>query len=852
MNTVFVPSNVVFNLRLKFEIVYSQRNLLIFLLFFCFFSVFSQKKNNNPGGLNNASELSDKEVENYWDQAQSQGYKLEDIPELAESQGFTPEEVDDLVRRIQLLEGNNNKRGRKGRGKGNKALLSIPEISEIEEEPESNIFGMAIFSGAVNTGFSPNLNMATPKSYILGPGDKISAQVYGATQATYRLKVSPQGSVNIPIVGPINVSGLSIDAATGLVKNRLSAIYGGITGPNPSIFLDIVLDEIRTIQIHVVGELQRPGSYEVPAYASSFNVIYVAGGPNENGTFRDVELYRAGNLISTIDLYDFLIYGKDLNDQNLEDGDILLVKPYSKRINVRGAVRRQDFFYEINGDETIGKLISWAGGLSPDASRNSLLHERYNGAEQFVKDLPFDMTMIHDFEDGDRLSVRKEKDLLVDRVQVNGAVAVPGIYEWQEGLTLGALIERAGNLIPSAFLSNGTVFRFNEDLSSTAFQVNLSEDADILLKSGDVVRISENFEVSQTQFVQVSGEVNGSGVFPFYEGITAGDMLLLAGGLKHSALKGKIEIARRTEKDGIPSIDVISLQTPNTSEELFTLNFKLKALDHVFVRAAAGYQPEAIVSIFGEVNHPGNYVLTSGNMKVRELLERAGGFNSYAFVDGIALIRASEPQSTDDLEDEEIELLTALKRKMADTDDIYKNSNNENLRNALDLRIKTLKNKVKDRKAANKSKRNGRESNDRIGLDIQEILQNPDSPHNLVLLPGDIIDVPRKQDIVKIRGQVLYPTSTKFLDSENFKSYISNAGGYSRNAKPGLSYVIYANGDAARVKRFLFFRNYPEIKPGSEIVIPGGKLRQVFSPERLLGLASSLLTTYFLIDRISN
>lgn len=827
-------------------------------------------RNNEP-----VLKLTDAEVNKYWKKARSLGYELNEIPELARAQGFSDRQANLLFRRIIQL--NNMARGKRGQTLRDLDLFNLNEDSLVQLEMRKEIFGMNVFDRAFMTSFAPNLNMATPENYVLGPNDELSVLVYGTSQRFFQLRVDAEGLIRIPVVGPIQVSGLSINAAKELIKEKLSTMYSGLKGTNPTVSTDIALTNLRSIRVNIIGEVERPGTYEIPAYSSVFNALYGAGGPTTNGTFRAVKVLRGGVEVNEVDLYDFLVFGEDITDDQLEDNDIILVNAYENRIRIKGEVRRQGLF-ELKDDENLGKIVNFAGGLTASANTNNFLVEKYFGLAQKAEDHALDLGRNFNFRDGDVLTIRKINSVDIDRIQIEGPVQSPGIYSWYEGQTLDSLIIKAGGLMPGAYNNNISIFRFKEDFTSRALSVNLVDRKSVILQKGDVIKIPVKAELQSTEFIQISGPVKAAGIFPYFEGITVADVIILAGGMQNSALNGVIEIARRTYVNGIPSFEIIPIQSPseNWEEDYQQLNFPLNPLDHLFVRPAPGYQEDAVVTVKGEVKYPGDYVITNSEIRVSDILERAGGFTDYAFREGVALLRTSGGDNALDkiaLKDQ-VKRLEELKDKLSDEESIFFNSTTENYLKIVENRITQLRKEYEGKYLTTEegvvdlltidadagvsfndnivlNRNRGRL--DRIGVDVTSVLNDPEnSPDNLVLLPGDIIEVPKKKEIVTIRGQVQYQTSTKFVNGKHFKSYISQAGGYSLIAKRARSYVVYANGDAQRVRNFLFFKRWPEIRPGSLIWVPGGKIRQVFNPERIVALTSSLITTYLVVDRLVN
>ena len=835
-----------------------KKFLIILVTIFSFHFLFSQSQ--LPTGA--VTGIPSEAIQQYWLKAQTAGYDLSTIGQLAASQGLSSSEIEVLVSRIKELPGGSDKADIKAETNMEDSETPTNELDEAYTTTSVNKnFGYDIFNTAGNYS---QLNIPTPKSYILGPKDKLLIELYGATEKTFNLEVSVEGKISLPLTGPLHVGGLNIQAVESLLVKTLSKRFSGLVGENPSVFLGLTLKEIRSISINIVGEVGSPGIYQIPAYSNVLNALFTSNGITEIGTLRDIKVFRAGKHIASYDLFEYLLFGKTWEQFSLTDNDLILVGVFNKRVEVTGEVKRPGIF-EIKEGENLSDLLFFAGGVAKNAHTETISIERRDGMNPFVKDVDPNQDGF-EFLDGDKILVREEVDF-VKEVTITGAVQRPGNYEWNPSLKIQDLIRKAGGLHPKAYvdqvriLSKGSYWRDsgrNVDLASL-----VEEDSSSLLKVGDIIHVPNRLEGEDSRLIEISGKVEIEGVLPFYDGMRVSDALMLSGGITTESLNGFVEIARRISSDNdIDSYEIINLRIPAEFGNLETseLNHELKPFDHVFVRNFKGYRDESTVQASGEFEFPGEYIISDSEMRVSDLIDRAGGLTSYAFTDGVFLLRDQSRVSVEHLDREKISEMNYLKQRLS-SDEAIGNSLTQDQLEVLQERLENLEEvfiqkyygsytafeKLTDSlvsKSPIKPKR--------VGLSISKIMEDPDSEENLILLPGDKITVPRANNTVSITGSVLYPNTATYSSDRSFRDYVTEAGGYSLTAKPGRSYIVYANGSAQKVKRFLFLRKWPEVKAGSTLVVTGGRERvsglggvqQVFS---ILTGAAGVVTTYYLI-----
>ncbi|MCC5937203.1 MAG: SLBB domain-containing protein [Lunatimonas sp.] len=833
--------------------------------------------------------LSDAQIEQLIKRGEAQGLNEQQMLNMAAERGMPAAEVAKLRQRVNTLKSGGRPEQQTQRSGVGSQLRQLqgqqtqPDLFDSlrKSDPyydltptQKKIFGYKLFHNRDLT-FNPSLNVPTPQGYVVGAGDQLLIDVYGASQQAYDLTINPDGRIFIPNVGPIQVGGSSIAAATGRIKSALTRIYSGLSGTNPNTFLDVRLGNIRTVSVSMVGELVRPGTYTLPSFSSPFNALFAAGGPNENGSFRHIQIYRDNKLVTEVDIYNFLIGGDFTSSVNLQDNDVIIVPPVRSRVEIQGPVRRQGLF-ETRPSENLEDLIQFAGGFSSQAFRDRLTVTRMTGSEMRVEDVEAANFPVFFPKDGDTYRVGEILNRFENRVQITGALMRPGTFALNQGMGIRDLVARAQGLREDAFVNRATLYRTKGDFSLEILPVDIrailnGEEEDIVLRREDVLNIPSIYDLREEYYVKISGEVNRPGAFAFGENMTVADLVLKAGGFKESATASKIEVARRVKDDISGKLaEIIILDIDKELKVSGTKALEpLRPFDHVIIRRSPGFQREQLVRVDGEAFFPGEYAIARADERLSDLVSRAGGLNPYAYPKGATLIRRNEFYK--DLSEDEIKAATLTKVKANISRDSLDRTESDKI---LSSRIDR---KIAESKSSEQAERESMDVGDfrqqsimdlgeaqegvgqiqikdteLIGINLEAILRNPYGSDDLILREGDVLSIPRELQTVRMRGEVLYPTSARYRVHSGFKDYISRAGGFTEKSRRGRSYVVYANGDVQRTKKFLFINSYPPIEPGAEIIVPTKPEREPMSVQGWVGLATSLTTLVILIDRVRN
>nr|MBI1230092.1 polysaccharide biosynthesis protein [Cytophagales bacterium] len=738
---------------------------------------------------------------------------------------------------------------------------------------EKMIFGYKLFHNR-NLDFSPSLNVPTPQNYTVGAGDQLLIDIYGASQQSYDVTVNPDGKIFIPNVGPIQVGGATIGAVISRIKSALTRIYAGLSGSNPNTFIELRLGNIRTVTISLVGELVSPGTYTLPSFASPFNALFAAGGPNENGSFRHIQIYRDSRLLQEVDVYEFLMKGEFTSPITLKDNDVIIVPPVRNRVEIQGPVRREGL-YEMKPGENIDDLISFTGGFSSKAYSERVTLTRKTGTEMRIEDVDAADFDTFSPQDGDLIRVGEILDRFANRVQISGAVLRPGTFALSDGMGIRELVEKAQGIREDAFSNRATIYRTQADFSLDFLPVDIKkilsgEVDDVPLEREDVLYIPSIYDLREEYYVKISGEVNRPGAFPFGDNMTVADLVVKAGGFKESATSSRVEIARRVKDDISGKLaEIILLDVDRDLRILGTrAQEPLMPFDHVIIRRSPGFQREQLVKVEGETYYPGEFAIAHADERISNLVKRSGGLTPYAYSKGATLIRRNE--YFDELTEDQIteknlvhvkneisrdslkmtesgrNLSSRITRKIEDRDTVL--AEEEFSIDANELRQQAIIELGKSRDDIGKIQVKDTEL---IGINLEAILSNPNGPEDLILKEGDILSIPRELQTVRMRGEVLYPTSARYRSTSGFRDYISRAGGFTEKSRRGRSYVVYANGDVQRTKKFLFINDYPSIEPGAEIIVPAKPDREGISPQAWIGIATSLATLALLINNLT-
>ncbi|MBT0812428.1 SLBB domain-containing protein [Litoribacter ruber] len=828
-------------------------------------------------------DLSDNEVRELIARGKAAGLSDQELLQMAESRGLPKAEVEKLRLRMEQLDliGDSSTRTttRTARREPRKQV-DLEKISQgllnqqgqvVRDQADLPIFGMDLFYNKErNLTFEPNLNLATPKNYILGPGDKLFIDIYGESEQNYEANVTPEGNLMLDNVGPVSVSGLSIEEATRRIKGRLQTYYPGMGGSNPTTFVQVSLGDVRTIKVHMVGELRLPGTFTLSAFSTVFNALYAAGGPNERGSMRNVKLIRNNREIARIDIYDFLMRGTaDLNSQ-LQDQDVIMVEPFEARVQVAGEVKRPGIF-EVKEGENLQSVMRYAGGFTDDAFTDRVSVVRNTPKEKTVSDIYREQFEMFTVKGGDRYYAGQLLDRFTNRVQIKGAVFREGNYAISDGMKLSDLIKRAEGLRGEAFLERATVLRTHEDLSTEVLQVNLSEvmagQNDLTLQREDIVRVASIYDLTEEFYVKITGEVRNPGIFPFSKNMTVEDLLIFAGGVKEAASLSDVEIARRAAQDNARDISDIIATSVNRDLSPSASPVVLQPFDHVIIRRKPNFVLEKVIRIEGQVAAPGEFAVKNAEEKISDVIRRAGGLTEFAYPKGATLIRRTEFYETeservrkqknyenllarissesDDLTESQRRLLTRIGEDIKNyqefttelEEDLVVKSKVDVLSGITERKAEIAPLKIRETEA--------------IAIDLEKILANPGSRHDLILEEGDIISIPKRLQTVRLRGDVIYPTTVKYEDNRSMSYFINRAGGFDNRAKRRRTYVVYANGEVARTKSFLGLRFYPSVEPGAEVIVPTKGPRIPFRPGEIISVTTGLATLALLLSQIN-
>jgi protein involved in polysaccharide export with SLBB domain len=683
---------------------------------------------------------------------------------------------------------------------------------EKEKTEKRKIFGHDVFNNK-NLTFESSMNLATPQSYVLGPGDEVNVDIWGASQESITESVSPDGTIIIEGIGVIKLGGLSVSQAKAKLKRVLGPRYQGSN-------IDLTLGQTRTITIGVMGEVKVPGTYTMSAFATVYNALYMAGGPNEIGTLRNVKVYRKGKLLSNVDVYDFLLNGKLSGDVRLQDNDVITVSPYEALVNITGKVKRP-MFYEMKENESAATLLRYAGGFTGDAYTKAIRVNRKAGAGYSVFSIgEFDMNSFK-LMDEDSVSVDSTLNRYQNMVEIRGAVFRPGMYQvGGEINTVKTLVEAAAGVTEEAISQHAVMHRTKADRSLEMLSLDIrgileGTVPDVPLCNEDVIYIASRQERNEKKTVTINGEVAYPGVYRYAENETLEDLIIQAGGPTEAASLAKVDVARRIINPN--SLEAGEQIAQNFSFKLnpdFTISdqpdFTLQPFDEVYVRRSPEYNEQQNVTIEGEVQFEGNYALASKGQRLSEVIKMAGGLTNQAYAEGTKLLRQMTPEERDQME---IVLRTA-----------QRNSGND----SIDMK-KLLTNATYP-----------------VGIELEKALKNPGTDDDPILREGDRIVVPRYDGTVKINGEVLYPNTVYYKEGKNTNYYINLAGGTTSTGKKSMTVIIYMNGMVARADR----KHKPQ--PGCQIVVPTKARRKGMSLPEIMSIGTSTASIATMIATIAN
>lgn len=688
--------------------------------------------------------------------------------------------------------------------------------TELGENGRKRVYGRDIFTSR-NLTFAPSANLPTPVNYVLGPGDEVIIDIWGTNQATIRQTISPDGTINIPDVGLISLNGMTIRQADSYMKRKLGQIYS-VDGDDAKSEIKLSLGNIRTIQVNMMGEVANPGTYYLSSLSNIYHALHRAGGVSPLGSLREIQLIRKGKVVATVDIYDFIREGR-MDDTILEEGDIINVPAYDILVDIAGNVKRP-MSYELKEGETVADLIDYAAGFTGDAYTKNIRMIRRNGSEYQIYTINEPDYASFELMEGDALTVGAMLDRFENRIEVKGAVYRPGTYELGNEIgTVRQLVEKAEGLKGDAFTNRALITREREDLTLEILPVDLGAvmagtAPDVALVKNDVLYIPSIHDLKDLGNITVSGEVAKPGTFVYADNTTLEDAIMLAGGLLESASTVKIEVSRRIKNPASTAqSDTIGVVYTFAFKDGYVLDgeagFELEPYDRVYVRRSPGYVPQTSVSISGEVIFPGSYVLTHKEERLSDLVAKAGGLNSWAYVRGARLLRQ--------MNEEEAARLSAAGEVL------------ENISENMDV-----SDIDRDRTYS-------------VGIELDKAMANPGSDADLVLREGDVLIIPEYINTVKISGNVMYPNVVTYDPDMTVRDYVEMAGGYGYRTKKSKSYVIYLNGTVQKARRW----SKGVIEPGCEIVIPQ-KAEKKNSLESILSISTTAASLGTMIATIGN
>ena len=820
----------------------------------------------------NFSDLNSSQIDLILRRASSQGYNQFDLLKIARSQGMSQADLEKLDKRFKSAETVARVSANASTPLEDTRLRKRwEEEMEVFREVESDIFGYEVFRGNTFLSFQSNLNIPTPLDYVIGPGDKLFIDIYGESENYYQSEVSPDGDVILENIGPVNLSGLSLVNAKRRLLSRFKSVYSGIN--NKTTFVNISVGIPRAVRVNIVGEVNLPGTYNFSAFNTVYNAIYVAGGINENATLREVKLYRNNRLVNTVDVYKFLTKGDGSSNIRLENNDLIVVGPYTNRVTIEGAVKIPGRF-EMKENESLSDLLSYSGGLSENAFKKSIKLTRIIDDKYKVVDVNSDQFDFFQPKPGDKYVVDQVIDKYNNRVIIKGAVYRPGTFSITEkGMTIKDLIDKAEGLKSDVFLNKAYITRTNPDYSTSNISINLKEELKTLnfkLEEEDIVNILSLNDLREEKYIEISGEVNSPGIFPYSKNISLQDIILLAGGFNDNATGKRIEINRMlsTQESNENKISEILTFDLNKNLEDLTISkrFEIMPFDQIIIRKNPNYYVQQYARIEGEVKYPGKYAISSKNERISDFLERAGGFKNMAYLKGATLIRLTEFAEIQSDLDKKIASLNDLKKKIINKSGSLTESEILLLQR-IEEDVKNLDNQKNDNQKLSSYAKTERineivkrnsvstdipiSKSEAIGIDLESIIKSPGSKSDLLLKEGDVIIVPKKLETVRLRGELLYPTTVRFLNGKSLKYYIDSSGGFDSKAKRSGTYVVYANGDVARTKRFLLFNIYPKAEPGCEVIVPKKALKNPIAANQLLNFTTGLATLILAINQIN-
>lgn len=860
--------------------------LLLLLLLVPGADLYAQSLNASDLTNVRAAELSDTQLREFLRQAQAQGITADQALVQAQARGLSAAEIGTLRQRIGQIQPGAMSGDPSGLGFGMGDTALMPELQRperIETELMRRTFGSSVFRQQA-TERAPSSNVPTPVNYTLGAGDQIMITVWGDQIANLGLMVNPDGTVMIENLGPVMVSGLTLKEAEEVLLAQMRQLFSGMRGEpdQQTTYARVSVNRLRSIQVAVTGEAVNPGNYTITSGATVLDVLYRAGGPAENGSYRKIRVVRNDEIISEPDLYDLIVEGVQRENIHLRDGDNVHILPYQNRIEVVGEARRGDLLFETLEGEALADLLHFAGGFAEQAYRSQIRIHRNTASERRIITVGAQQFEETEMQNGDVVYIDRLLSRFENRVSISGAVWRSGDYELRPGMTLSDLIEDAGGVRPDAFSNRALINRLRDDLNLEQISFDLGgllqepERHDIRLLPEDHIRIRSIHQLTDEQTVEIDGAVREGGFFAYRENMTLEDLVLKADGFRNSASEARIEISRRISGEAVAEGEsnvMAEVFTFSVNRDL-TLNhqdavFTLQPFDQVQVYRRPNYREQITVTIQGEVRYPGTYTISDRSERVSDIVRRAGGVTNAAYLPGARITRkltsfdraeinldepgtervqsdqsaqsSSRTESTDSangslfaqISEEERERTTLEQRAFLNR---LNRINYEQLPDSL-IEIERVR---------------------RIGLDLERVLRNPGTRDDLYVRDGDVIRIPEELQTVAVLGAVMQDVEVRYQGGRNFRDYVDRAGGFSENARRNRAYVVYANGDVNRRRSYLFglIRSNPSIEPGAQIIVPEKLPGEDLTTAQIISLTSSAATTALLlltlIDRLGD
>lgn len=791
-------------------------NAFAILLFGVFFFALADNISLNNLQHVKVDQLKDAQISEFVKKYTDAGYTLADIEQLAQSKKMSSAEWEKLKKRINEIEA---QKAVTVEAAEINSKIKEDEVQEGREKvglSDTRIFGASLFNNS-KVSFEPSQAVATPRNYVIGPNDVLHIDVFGMAEATYDLTVNKEGNIRIPNAGVAQVSGLTIENAEKIIKKKLAVIYSSVHSGGTNVAVSI--NNIRSIKVYIMGEVNTPGSYTLTSVSSVFNALNACGGPSNNGSMRNIKVIRGGKEVAHVDLYEFLTNGTMPSNTTLQDQDVIQVPTYGKRVDVLGEVKREGI-YEMKEGETLQNLIDYCGGFTDKAYTERISVTRNTGEGKSVADVSKELFGMFTPQAGDVYRIGQILERYSNRVQITGSVFRPGVYALEDKMTLKDLVKKADGLTEDAFMGSATIVRLQDDLTPEIISFDVKDLMDgkfnIELKKEDVITIGGKNDFEYKKQIIVQGRVLSPGVFPYYENATLRDMLFLSKGFEENADPSKIEVVRMIQDEN-------ELKDGNRKSEVFVLSldnnldgpdgdFKLMPNDQITVRIKEGYEKLGTIQIVGEAKRPGIYAITNKNEKISDVMARAGGITQYAYPKGAFLLRSSNR--------------TEAERKR-------------------DLKIIDMLNNAESEEIKQKIRQELESRQDLVGIQLNKIIKYPGNEESdLNVMNGDIIFIPEELQTITIAGSVQIPGKEVF-SSRNLRKYVRGAGGFTEKAKKKSVYVAYPSGRIASTKHILWMKNYPKVEPGSHIYIPEKVDKSTDGRERttfIVSISSSIIT----------